>query len=120
MTRHLTFDCVLELGLELAGVEQGSYYGAPALKLNGQMLACTPVNKSAEINSAAVAIGFEQRTELLAKHSLLYYVTEHYAPHPVMLVRLSRISRAELRKTLRLSWEFVGSGKTKSLRKGPK
>jgi len=106
---HLSIDSVIELGLKLAGVEERSYYGVRALKLNGRMLACTPVNRSAEVNSAVVAMGFEQRAALLKKYPLLYYITDHYAPHSTMLVRLSKMSRADLERTLRMAWDFVSS-----------
>jgi hypothetical protein len=106
---HLGIDSVIELGLKLPGVNESPYYGARALKLNGRMLACTPVNKSAEVNSAVVAMGFEQRAALLKKHPLLYYVTDHYASHPTVLIRLSRMSRAGLVRTLRMAWDFVSS-----------
>src|ERR1700722_20021596 len=106
---HLTIDSVIELGLELSGVTESPYYGVRALKLNGRMLACTPVNKSTEANSAVVAMGFEQRAALLEKHPLLYYITDHYAPHPTLLIRLSKMSRADLERTLRMAWDFVSS-----------
>jgi hypothetical protein len=106
---HLSIDSVIELGLKLSGVNESPYYGVRALKLNGRMLACTPVNKSAEVNSAVVAMGSEQRAALLKEHPLLYYITDHYAPYPTMLIRLSRISRADLERTLRMAWDFVSS-----------
>jgi hypothetical protein len=106
---HLTIDSVIELGLKLSGVNESLYYGVRALKLNGRLLACTPVNKSAEANSAVVAMGFEQRATLLKKHPTLYYITDHYTAHSTMLVRLSRMSRADLERTLRMAWEFVSS-----------
>ena len=91
---HLSIDSVIELGLKLSGVNESPYYGVRALKLNGRMPACTPVNRSAEVNSAVVAMGFEQRDALLKRHPLLYYITDHYAPHPTVLVRLSRMTPA--------------------------
>jgi hypothetical protein len=106
---HLSMDSVIELGLKLSGVNESPYYGVRALKLNGRMLACTPVNKSAEVNSAVVAMGFEHRTALLKEHPLLYYITDHYAPHPTMLIRLSRMSRADLEQILRMAWDFVSA-----------
>ena len=122
---HLSIDSVIELGCKLSGVNESPYYGVRALKLNGRMLACTPVNKSAEVNSAVVAMCFEQRAALLKKHPLLYYITDHYAPHPTILIRLSRMSRADLERTLRMAWDFVSSegaatprlSKARSLRK---
>jgi hypothetical protein len=102
-------DSVFEVGLRLPDVKESPYYGARVLKLNGQMLACTPVNKSAEVNSVVVAMSFERRAALLKKSPLLYYITNHYARHPAVLIRLSKISRAELERTLRMAWEFVAS-----------
>jgi len=102
-------DSVFEVGLQLPDVKESPYYGARALKLNGRMVACTPVNKSAEVNSVVVAMSIERRAALLKKAPMVYYITDHYAPHPTMLIRLSRISRAELARTLRIAWEFVAS-----------
>jgi hypothetical protein len=102
-------DLVFEVGLKLPDVKEGPYFGARALKLNGRMVACTPLHKSAEVNSVVVAMGFERRADLLKKSPSLYYITDHYAPHPTMLVRLSRISRAELERTLRMALAFAAS-----------
>jgi len=97
----LNFDTVRELGLALPDVVDGTAYGAPALKLGGKLLACIPVNKSAELNSIVVHIDLEQRAELLRQQPDIYYITDHYAPHATVLVRLSRITRADLRELLR-------------------
>ncbi|HTB29134.1 MAG TPA: hypothetical protein VK715_09285 [Steroidobacteraceae bacterium] len=108
-TASIGMDSVFEVGLKLPDVKESPYYGARALKLNGQMLACTPVNKSAEVNSVVVAMSLELRAALLRKSPTLYYITDHYAPHPAMLIRLSKISRAELERTLRMAWDFAAS-----------
>ena len=102
-------DLVFEVGLKLPDVKESTYYGARALKLNDQMVACIPVNKSAEANSIVVAMSLEQRAALLKKSPLLYYITEHYARYPTILIRLSKISRTELERTLRIAWEFAAS-----------
>jgi hypothetical protein len=108
----LSFDALVKLGLELPGVVEGTSYGARALKLNGQMLACVPVNKSAEVNCAVVRIGVEARAALIRNNPPVYYVTDHYAPHPTVLIRLSVISRTELQQTLRLAWDFLSAKKS--------
>lgn len=105
----MDLDSVFEVGLKLPEVTESPYYGARALKLNGQMVACTPVNKSAEVNSVVVAMNFERRAALLKKSPSIYYITDHYAPHPSILIRLSKISRAELEQTLRMASEFAAS-----------
>ena len=103
----LDFDTVRELGLALPDVVDGTAYGAPALKLSGKLLACIPANKSAEPNSIVVHIDPEQRAELLREHPDVYYITDHYAPHPTVLVRLSKITRTDLRELLRDARRFV-------------
>ena len=110
----LTFDAVRELGLALADVVDGTAYGAPALKLRGKLLACVPTNKSAEPNSIVVRIDLEQRAELLRQDPDVYYITDHYAPHPTVLVRLSQIARGDLKELLRDAHRFVLSSGQKT------
>src|ERR1700678_636225 len=112
----LNFDTVRELGLALPDVVDGTAYGAPALKLGGKLLACIPVNKSAELNSIVVHIDLEQRAELLRQQPDIYYITDHYAPHPTVLVRLSRITRADLKELLRDACRFVSSSASNAAR----
>jgi hypothetical protein len=103
----LTFDAVRQLGLALPDVVDGAAYGAPALKLHGKLLACVPTNKSAEANSFVVHIDLEHRAELLRQHPDIYYITDHYAPYPAVLVRLSKITRSDLTELLRDACRFV-------------
>lgn len=119
----LTFDTVRELCLALPDVVEDTVYGAPALKLGRKFLACIPTNKSAEANSIVVRIDFELRAELLRERPNVYYISDHYAPHPSVLVRLSKISRSDLRELLRDAHRFILSSdrkprmtKTRSIR----
>jgi hypothetical protein len=110
----LNFDTVRELGLALPDVVDGKAYGAPALKLGGKLLACIPINKSAEPNSIAVRIDLEHRAELLRQHPNIYYITDHYAPYPTVLVRLLNITRSDLKELLRDACRFVTLSTPKS------
>jgi len=105
----LNFDTVREVGLSLGEVVAGTAYGAPALKLRGKLLACVPTNKSAEVNSIVVRIDLERRAQLLRQRPAIYYITDHYASHPTVLVRLSVITRTELAQLLREAWSFGSS-----------
>jgi hypothetical protein len=107
----LTFDTVRDMALQLTDVEAGSSYGAPAVKVNGNVLASVPVNPSAEPNSVVFRIDFDLRSSLLTAQPDIYYVTDHYRAYPTVLVRLSRISRDQLRELLGLSWSFVSAKK---------
>lgn len=113
MAGRITFETVRKIASGLPGVEESTSYGAPSLKINGKLLACPAINKSAEPNSLGVWIGFDQRDALLAEAPKTYYTTDHYADHPVILVRLSRVTPDALRDLLRAGWTFVSGNKTR-------
>src|SRR5579864_9808280 len=105
--KNIDFDIVKGIALTMSGVEESTAYRSPALKVRGKLMACIPVHKSAEPDSLAVCIDFEQRAELLATAPDVYYLTDHYANYPSVLVRLSRIHPDALRDLLGMSWRFV-------------
>jgi hypothetical protein len=105
----ISFDTVRKIGLALPAVEASTAYGSPALKARGKLLACLPVNRSAEPGSLAVRIGFDDRAELLAAAPDLYYVTDHYLNYSFVLVRLSRVTPDVLRDLLGMAYKFVTS-----------
>jgi len=111
--RRITFETVKEVALALPHVEEGTMYGSPALKLNGKLLACVPIHKSAEPESLAVSIDFDQRDGLLADASEIYYVKPHYINYPCVLVRLHRIQPDALKELLNASWQFVNNSSRK-------
>jgi hypothetical protein len=107
----LTFDVLRKLGLALPGVVESTIHGFPALKSGGKLLACVPVHKSAEPDSAMVSIDFERRQSLIDVSPDIYYITDHYVGYPAVLVRLPRISRRELQALLDHAWSFAAAGK---------
>jgi hypothetical protein len=111
----ITFQEVRALGLKLPGAEAGTAYGSPALMVNGQMFACMAVNKSVEPGTLGVRVPFDQRNDLLAEASDIYYLTDHYVDYPIVLVRLSRIRRDALAPLLEMAHRFVAT-KTRQLR----
>jgi hypothetical protein len=106
-----SFDAVREIGLTLADVVDGTTYGSPALKVRGRPVACVPVNKSAEPNSAVFWVGRDRRAMLIKQQPHIYYVTEHYEPYGTVLVRLSHIARDEIRELLLWAIGFVAASK---------
>jgi hypothetical protein len=111
--RRITFESVKKVALALPDVEEGTMYGTPALKLNGKLLACVPIHKSAEPDSLAVRIDFDQRDGLLADAPETYYVKPHYINYPCVLVRLRRIQLDALKELLDASWQFVNKSSRK-------
>ena len=107
--KKVDFDVVRQIALALPGVEESTTRGAPSLKVRGKLLACPALHRSAEPGTLAVRIGFDQRAVLMAAEPSIYYVTDHYANYPAVLVRLSRIDRSSLRDLLDMAWSFVSA-----------
>ena len=103
----INFDTVRNIGLTLPGVEEGTVYGVPALKVHGKLLACVPAHRSAEPASLLVRVDFDDRAELLAAAPDVYYVTNHYVGYNAVLVRLSRVNPDVLRGLLGMAYKFV-------------
>ena len=107
--RNIDFDSVREIALEFPEVEESTTRGAFALKARGKLLTCQPIHKSAEPGSLAVRIDLDQRAALLAEAPDVYYVTDHYVPYPMVLVRMSRITHDALQDLLSGAYRFVTS-----------
>ena len=106
--RSITFDTVRKIGLAMPGVEESTAYGAPVLKVQGEILAGIPAKRSeVEPGSLGVCVDFDDRAELLAAAPRVYYLTEHYAGHKVVLVRMSRVNPDMLRDLLGMAYKFV-------------
>ncbi len=108
--RTIDFETVRKIGLALPGVEEGTAYGSPALKVHGKLLACVPSHRSAEPGSLVIRVDFEDRAELLVADPDVYYVTDHYISYNAVLVRLSRVNRDVLRGLLGMAYKFVTRG----------
>lgn len=109
MRHQLDFDSVRKLALALPGVEEGTAYGTQAVKIKGDLLACMAVNQSAEPQTLALRVSFEDRDELIANAPETYYTTPHYQNYPCVLVRLSRIDEGTARDLVRMGWKFVSA-----------
>src|SRR6476661_9448171 len=101
------FEAVRAAGREFPDLQEGTMYGSPALKLGKRLVACLAIHRSAEPGSLVVRTDFEQRTALLDDDSETYYVTDHYAKHPVVLVRLARLQHDQLRDLLAAARQCV-------------
>jgi hypothetical protein len=109
----MTFQTVRAIGLRLPGVEESTMYGAPALKLKGRMLACGASNKSAEPGTLVLRTTFEQRDMMIAEEPSTYYLKPHYETFPVVLVRLSRVSRDAMQDLLAGAHALVSAEKNR-------
>jgi hypothetical protein len=108
-----SFETVRSIARDLPGVEEGTAWGVPALKLRGRFLACMASHKSAEPNTLVVLVGTDQRDAMIGDDPGTYYLKPHYEGYPSVLVRLSQIDRQALSDLLHAAWRFVDSSAPK-------
>ena len=110
-----SFDRVQQLGIKLPGVEVSTYFGMPALKLDGQMLACIASHKSAEPDTLVVRVDMFERDLRVANEPDIYYIKPHYVNYACVLTRLTRVDDSALADLLESGFRFLT--KKKSARK---
>jgi hypothetical protein len=101
----------------MPGVVESTMYGAPALKLRGKLLACIATNKSADPDSLVVQVGFVNRDLLVVKDPEVYYYRKHYASYPVVLVRLRRVTRSDLKEVLEAAQRYLAGAAKRARRR---
>lgn len=99
----VTFDTVRQLALALPGVEESTSYGTPAIKVKGKLLA--RLREDGE--TLAIKIEYGEREFRLQTNPEAFYVTDHYAGYPMILVRLAKVDRDDLRDLIRGAWRMV-------------
>ncbi|HNQ14511.1 MAG TPA: hypothetical protein PKM58_03045 [Pyrinomonadaceae bacterium] len=104
-----TLEDIREIVGKFDDVTEGTSYGAPSFKIGGKLLACYATNKAAEPNTLVVRVGFDQRDDLIVEQPGVYYLKDHYAPYPYVLVRMDRIAADALAGLLEAGWRFTRS-----------
>ena len=107
--KTINIDVVREIALSLQGVEESILHGVPSFKLHGKLLACPAIHPSAEPDTLAVRLDFDRREQLIMAEPDIYYVTEHYLKHPMVLVRLSLADRNSLKNLLSTARSLMGA-----------
>ena len=109
MARGHSFKTVESIGGTLPDVTVTTAYGAPALKVNGEMFVCIATNKAAEPNTLVVMMDFPDRDALVEEDPATYYLKDHYLNYPCVLVRLSRVGADALRDLVAGAHRFVSA-----------
>ena len=104
-----TMDTVEAIARTLPDVDVTTAWGATALKVRGRMFACMAINKAAEPNSLMVRMDFADRDALIEEDPATYYLKDHYAPYPCVLVRLSRVHADALRDLVTGAYRFIAA-----------
>jgi hypothetical protein len=101
------YGTVRRLALALPGVEEGSCYGTPALRVRGKLLA----RLKEDGETLAVRCRHEERDLLLQAAPRVFFLTDHYRDYPWVLVRLPVIETGELQDLLERAWATVAPRK---------
>ena len=101
----VTYDTVRDIGLALPGVEEGMSYGTRALKVKGKLLA----RLRDDPDILVIRTDPIERDHRMKTNPGAFFITDHYRDYPWMLVRLSRVTAADLRDLMEQAWRRVAS-----------
>lgn len=90
----------------LAGIDVGTSYGTPALKVRRKLLV-----RMKDAETLVLACPIETKELLMQAAPSIYYQTDHYLGWPALLIRLSAISDEELGLRIEAAW-LDHAGKT--------
>lgn len=107
-----TFDTVREIVPALPGVEEGTSYGTPALRVRRKFL-CR-LREDGE--TLVVKVDFDTREVLLQADPAVFFTTPHYDGYPSVLVRLPAIQPENLREVLKTAWRIHAPKKLAALK----
>jgi len=101
----ITFDTVRTFALELPGVEEGTSYGTPAFRARGKFF----LRLREDGDTLVVKVDLDERDLLMNSDPETYYLTDHYRGYAVVLVRLSKVHREDLRERIDHAWRLCAS-----------
>jgi hypothetical protein len=95
-----TWKTVQELAGALPSTTEERWYGTPAFKVGGKGFV-----RQKDGMDGVVALPSEEKDALLASEPAKYFITPHYEGDGAwFLVRLAKVSKAELRELLTDAW----------------
>ena len=96
------WETVRELAQALPEAEESTSYGTLAFKVAGKLF----VRLHQDGESIVVRIEPAERAMRMQADPSAFYITDHYAAHPWMLVRLTHVHRDDLADILKESWRL--------------
>ena len=98
-----TWEDVVAIGTRFPGVEAGSSYGTPSLKVRSKFICRMRTNPDALV-LRVTHLG--EREALLQGDPETFFTTPHYDGYPAVLVRLHKIDPTELAELLEDAWRL--------------
>ncbi|HEX8160101.1 MAG TPA: MmcQ/YjbR family DNA-binding protein [Solirubrobacteraceae bacterium] len=101
-----TWDDVVEIGTRLPGVEVGTSFRTPALRVRGKGMCRLRSNPDALVLRVA---DMGEREALLQGQPDVFFSTPHYDGYPYVLVRLKLVDQTELGELLEEAWRVFAA-----------
>lgn len=98
-----TWDDVVAIGTRLPGVEEGTSYGTPALRVRGKFLCRLRTDPDALV---VRVIDLADREALLLGQPDVFFITPHYDGYPAVLVRLETVGAETLAELVEDAWRL--------------
>ena len=101
----MTYKALVKLALTMPHVEEGTSYGTPALKIKKKFF----IRLRAEEDGTVIVLRmpFEARETLMAEAPEKFFITDHYKDYPAVLVRLPKVTEADMRDLLKAAHREV-------------
>ena len=96
---------VREIMVAFPQTTESTSYGTPAYKVNKKLLL------RLKEDGETLVLHSDDRDILLEKDPSVFFVTEHYANYPYVLVKLNRIRKDKLRAAIIQSWKELAPKK---------
>jgi hypothetical protein len=96
------FARICRLAATLPGIEPGTSYRTPALKVRGKLLCRLKEDGETLVLCCS---GLDEKEFLLQTEPDLFFETDHYKGWAAVLVRLDRIDDARLQALITQAWE---------------
>jgi hypothetical protein len=99
----VTFERARLVAHDFPGVEDGSSYGTPALKVRGKLLA--RLHQSGEC--LVLRADLLDREILMQSDPEVFFITDHYRGYPWVLVRFATVDPRALPDLIERAWRLV-------------
>ena len=101
-----SWEDVVEIGTRLPGVEVGTSFGTPALRVRGKGMCRLRTNPDALVLRVT---DLGERESLLQGQPDVFFSTPHYDGYPYVLVRLHAVDPVELEELLEEAWRVFAA-----------
>jgi hypothetical protein len=103
----MTWNEVRELALAWPGMADSTSYGTPSLKVGGKFV----LRLREDGETLALRIDVLERTERMAADPAAFFITDHYADYPAVVVRLAHVKRRDLSTLIESAWRDLAPKK---------